>query len=193
MGERPIRDRVLDAAAELYAQLGPSRTLHRDIAERAGVSRPTVYKHVGDQETIARALLDRELDRFHGQLRSVLDDAGRARERFVEGVVFSVTYARGHPVLQRVIADDPNLVLPLLTTRADTLLKETIGVVAPYLADAMERGEIRRVDPEVIAEWLARVVLSMVITPGVATRLDEPDDLRRFVDELFTFGLAADR
>ena len=193
MGQGSTRDRILDATAALYADRGPSRTLHRDIAEHAGVSRPTVYKHVGDQEAIARALLDRELDRFHAELRVVLDGAAGARERFVDGLVFSVTYAREHPVLQRVIADEPNLVLPLLTTRADPLLKETIGVVAPYLAEAIERGEIRQVDPEVIAEWLARMVLSMVITPGVTTRLDDRDELRRFVTELFTFGLDADR
>jgi AcrR family transcriptional regulator len=189
---RSTRERILDAAAALYAEVGPSRTRHRDIAERAGLSRPPVYKHVGDQEAIAAALLERELDRFHEELRAVLDRTEGVRDRFVDGLVFAVRHARGHPVLQRVIADDPNLVLPLLTTRAAPLLKGTIGVVAPYLAAAMERGEIRHVDPEVVAEWLTRLVLSIVLTPGVTARLDDPDELRRFVDELFTIGLAAD-
>jgi AcrR family transcriptional regulator len=45
---------IVEAAVELHTTLGPARTTVQAIAERAGVTRPTVYAHFPD----ARALLE---------------------------------------------------------------------------------------------------------------------------------------
>jgi AcrR family transcriptional regulator len=39
------RQRIVEAAVELHTTLGPARTSIAAIAERAGVERPTVYRH----------------------------------------------------------------------------------------------------------------------------------------------------
>src|SRR5262245_402855 len=59
-----IRERILDAATECLLAEGLDARLHAMIAERAGISRPTVYKYVGDQAAIVAAVLDREFDQF---------------------------------------------------------------------------------------------------------------------------------
>ena len=55
MGDKAARTRarILDAAAQCLTAggLGSAR-LHTAIASLAGLSRPTVYKHVGDQDAI---------------------------------------------------------------------------------------------------------------------------------------------
>ena len=63
-GTDGVRERILDAATECLIESGIDARLHATIAERAGVSRPTVYKYVGDQTAILRAVLDREVERF---------------------------------------------------------------------------------------------------------------------------------
>lgn len=52
--QEETRQRIVDAAVELHTALGPSRTTVQAIAERAGVTRPTVYAHFPD----ARALFE---------------------------------------------------------------------------------------------------------------------------------------
>lgn len=189
--QEQTRAAILDAAYACFAEAGPSRTLHRSIAERAQVSRPTVYKHVGDREAIAFALLERELERFYAALADVLEGASDVREQIVGGLVFSVIYAQDHPVLQRVLAEEPELVVPWLTTRAAPIIGQAVELARPYIVGAIERGELRAVDPDVAAEWLVRLAFSLILTPGVTLPLDEPGALRAFVDELFTVGLAA--
>src|SRR5215813_2304510 len=39
------RRRIAEAAAELHGTVGPARTTISAVAERAGVGRPTVYRH----------------------------------------------------------------------------------------------------------------------------------------------------
>ena len=52
--QEETRRRIVAAAVELHTKLGPSRTTVQAIAEKAGVTRPTVYAHFPD----ARSLLE---------------------------------------------------------------------------------------------------------------------------------------
>ena len=53
--QEETRRRIVAAAVELHTTLGPSRTTVQAIAEKAGVTRPTVYAHFPD----ARSLFER--------------------------------------------------------------------------------------------------------------------------------------
>ena len=49
------RQRIVEAAVALHEQLGPARTSISDLAERAGVARPTVYRHFPDERSLYAA------------------------------------------------------------------------------------------------------------------------------------------
>ena len=53
--QEETRQRIVDAAVELHTTLGPARTSIAAIAERAGVTRPTVYAHFPDAHALFRA------------------------------------------------------------------------------------------------------------------------------------------
>ena len=53
--QEETRQRIVDAAVELHTTLGPSRTTVQAIAERAGVTRPTVYAHFPDARSLFEA------------------------------------------------------------------------------------------------------------------------------------------
>ncbi len=49
------RKRIVEAAFELHASIGPARTTISAIAERAGVQRLTVYRHFPDERSLFQA------------------------------------------------------------------------------------------------------------------------------------------
>jgi AcrR family transcriptional regulator len=49
------RQRIVDAAVSLHGTVGPARTTIAGIAETAGVTRVTVYRHFPDEETLFAA------------------------------------------------------------------------------------------------------------------------------------------
>jgi AcrR family transcriptional regulator len=53
--QEETRRRIVEAAVELHTTLGPSRTTVKKIAERAGVTRPTVYAHFPDARSLFQA------------------------------------------------------------------------------------------------------------------------------------------
>jgi AcrR family transcriptional regulator len=53
--QHETRRRIVEAAVELHTTLGPARTTVQAIAERAGVTRPTVYAHFPDARSLFQA------------------------------------------------------------------------------------------------------------------------------------------
>ena len=53
--QQETRRRIVEAAVGLHTTLGPSRTTVKAIAERAGVTRPTVYAHFPDVRSLLEA------------------------------------------------------------------------------------------------------------------------------------------
>jgi AcrR family transcriptional regulator len=49
------RRRIVEAAVRLHGTVGPARTTLSEVAEQAGVSRPTLYAHFADEATLFRA------------------------------------------------------------------------------------------------------------------------------------------
>ena len=50
--EERTRARIVDASEELHGTIGPARTSVSAVAERAGVTRATVYRHFPDDESL---------------------------------------------------------------------------------------------------------------------------------------------
>ncbi len=53
--QEETRQRIIDAAIALHSSIGPNATTVTELAERAGVSRVTVYRHFPDEDTLAQA------------------------------------------------------------------------------------------------------------------------------------------
>jgi AcrR family transcriptional regulator len=191
-GSRPVTDmttRILDAAAALYVERGRSETTLSAIAQRAGVSRPSVYKHLGDADGVAHALIDRELARFFEQVGALLLDQPTLRDRLVEGLAFTVEYARAHQLLQRMLALEPELVVTAFTLRGGDVLRRAVDLLGPELERATADGEVVGIAPDVAAEWVARVAISLVLTPSVTRDLEDPAELRGYLESLLVGGL----
>ena len=61
--EQRTRARIVDAAEALHAEVGPARATISAIAERAGVTRATVYRHFPDDESLFLACSGQWLSR----------------------------------------------------------------------------------------------------------------------------------
>jgi AcrR family transcriptional regulator len=100
------RQRIVEATVELHGTVGPAATTIAGIAERAGVTRLTVYRHFPDDE----ALFDACSAHWFGQ--QVLPDPGRwceiadPGERLRVGLADLYRFYRdGEPMLRLVYRD----------------------------------------------------------------------------------------
>ena len=160
-------DPYLDAAASCFARHGLRRTRVTDIAEKVGVSRVTVYRQVGTTEVAARLLLARELDRLVTSLLPTLMAAEDA-DGIVAVIASAVDFAITHPVLRKVLEDEADLVGAFVMNEFATVLDRLLLLAEPVVRRLEEIAGARDIDVPVLAEWVARVVLTMVVAPPAA-------------------------
>lgn len=175
-------DRILGAALNQAEDFGLRRFTMDDVARRTGVSRVTVYRYFPKKDQLLEAILMRELRRF---LRKI-DDAVRLQpgpeEKLVEGLVFTLTFLRGHRLLQRLLRTEPDLVLPNLTLDGGPAIAAAREFVARHARAEIVAGNLAlpESDIEAIAELVVRVALSFVVAPQSVLDLDDPAALRAF-------------
>lgn len=163
----PVLDPYLDAAASCFARHGLRRTRVTDIAEEVGVSRVTVYRQVGTTEDAARLLLARELDRLVTSLLPSLVAAEDA-DGIVAVIASAIDFAVTHPVMRKVLQDEADLVGAFVMNEFGTVLDRLLLLAEPVVQRLEAIAGGRDIDVPVVAEWVARVVLTMVVAPPAA-------------------------
>jgi AcrR family transcriptional regulator len=157
-------DPYLDAAAQCFARHGLRRTRVTDIADAVGVSRVTVYRQIGTTEDAARLLLARELDRLVSSLLPTLV-AAEDVDGIVAVIASAVDFAVTHPVMRKVLQDETDLVGAFVMSEFGTVLDRLLLLAEPVVERLEELAGSRDIDVPVLAEWVARVVLTMVVAP----------------------------
>ena len=111
------RGRILDATFDAVSDFGVSRTTVEDVAQRAGLSRQTVYRYFPSKDHLVLALVLREEEKFIEGTRAAFASEVDLEGAFARAISFCLDYARQHPLLDRLLAADQETFLPYLTTR----------------------------------------------------------------------------
>ncbi len=174
--------RILDAAFEQFCLVGIRRSSMDDVARRAAVSRVTVYRKFENQQKLVAALLQRETRAAIAKVEAAVFavDADNVEARLVEGFVTGMRAIRGHPLIVALIATEPDRALPMLTTHAAGGLAMACASMAQEIRRAHKKLGVRNGDAEQIAEILARLTHSLVLTPTSCFPLDDDKRIREF-------------
>ncbi|WP_222871426.1 TetR/AcrR family transcriptional regulator [Nonomuraea sp. PA05] len=164
MGE----DRILDAAYAGMLEQGLRKLTMDDVARRAGLARITVYRRFARKNDLIQAVITRELRRFLHAFEQALAPLPSHADQVAEGFAITLRLVRGHRLLSRLLATEPETILPLLTLEA-----------GPYLAMARDYLTAHVGDAEV-AETFVRIALSFVLVPASAIPLLNDDDARAY-------------
>ncbi|MEV6217436.1 TetR/AcrR family transcriptional regulator [Nocardia sp. NPDC051833] len=180
-----FRERILDAARQCYIESPTSERMHALIAERAGVSRPTVYKYVGDQEAVRVAMMEREALSFLAALMPVFMERMPLRIHFRELVVAGVAFVEGNELFQAMLRENPALLARSLTVDLTPLL-DMGGELAENMVRSMHPDLADTGLPlDLVIEWGVRMCVSIVTTPSPRFDLSDHDSLRDHLDSLF--------
>lgn len=161
--------RALDATyAEVEAH-GLAALTVEAVAVRAGSSRATLYRHFpgGRDELVARTI-EREVERFFDAVLTAAPSPQAGVASHVAGVVVAAQrLLGGHDVLQRLLLEEADAMVPSLATVQPLVAGRLARHLEAVLRSAGEHGELARdVDVPAAAEHAARLVLSYVGSPG---------------------------
>jgi AcrR family transcriptional regulator len=153
-----VGDRILDAAASCVLAYGVDRVTLAEIARRAGVSRPTIYRRWPDTRALLAALLT---SRIVGVLRDI-PTRGGGREALVERIVGVAQRLRHDEVVMSVFHSAPELAMVYIAERLGTSQHILIEAVAAELTTAQRAGSVRAGDPRRLAAMCLLITQSTI-------------------------------
>lgn len=171
------RIRVLESTYACVADRGLAKTTVEDVAREAGISRATVYRlFPGGRDQVVHDMIAHETASFFLDLAAVVESCDTVTGVVAEALVHAHRAVEEHKVLQILLAHEPERLVPVVASEAARLLPQVAAFVEPYLRRARLRPGV---DPVDAADYVARLVLSLINSPG---RWDLAD--RSQVDEL---------
>lgn len=179
-------ERILDAVLGLLWHQRLRDVTVENVAAAAGVSRQTVYRHFGSRDGLLRAVVIREESRLAMAARSAVADVDDLEQAVALATSELLTSVRQHPLIDRLLADDPETLLPYIALGGGPVLGTAGSIVRELLEHFLPD------EPELageLADVLSRLVISHTIAPGERS----PSEVGRLAARMVHGGLAGPR
>ena len=186
------RKDILDAAIEEFREQGfPAARVNR-IAELAGVSKRTLYKHFESKEQLFQAIIDILLEQIAAAPKLSYRPDAPLRDQLVAAVRDYVSHLNGEHYmgLNRLVMSellrDQDLARAFLSKAA---MQD--GPIKALISGAMQAGALRQADPGFAAGQLLSMVKHFLVWPlflmGAKAELDTDAVITDCVDMVLAF------
>lgn len=192
------RERILEAALEVFSASGFRGSTVDQIADAAGMSKPNLLYYFKGKEDIYETLLARLLDTWLAPLREI-DAIGDPLGEICGYIRRKLEMARDFPRESRLFANEMLQGAPRIMSKLEGDLRRLVDEKVAVIAGWMRAGKIAPTDPYhlIFSIWATTqhyadfdVQVRAVLGPD---RGDERrfEDAARFLEDLFVRGLVA--
>jgi AcrR family transcriptional regulator len=180
--EAQEQGRLLDAARAEFIVHGFQRASVGDIARRAKVSRPTLYRKLGDKDDIVAGVVVREVLQFLAAVQTVVAPLGSTEERVVEAFAIGMREVRENPLASALREFGMGSFSPYLTDSGQDAYQLLRTVAASQLTPDHAYSLAAA---EQAIELLVRITVSLLITPTQVFPMETDEDAREFARTYF--------
>ncbi|MGF6888282.1 AcrR family transcriptional regulator [Nocardia sp. GAS34] len=174
-------ERLLDATLQRVLQVGIRRASLDDIARRAGVNRVTIYRRFTTKENLIEAMLTREIQRTLAEVTAIATATTGTDHQIEEAIVHVLRQTHAHPLVTKLLDVAPEEILDFFTVRGQQGVALGIGYIVQILQSSQQSGVIDTYDPHPVAELLARLAHSVLLTPTGGLDFRDDAQVRAFV------------
>jgi AcrR family transcriptional regulator len=182
------RDSIVAGAWACIQERGVKRANIAEIARRSGVSRATVYQYFADKREIIDAVVAGASKSVFKLMGQAMAQGSDLKSQLSLAAAFLAANRRSlHDGQSKFDAAGSAL---LLIDESGELLRGFTVFLEPYVAAAQVRGEVRSgLNPTAMAEWFARILMSLYVTRSQSLALDDPATAAQFVIDHFSVGI----
>jgi len=195
-GGRPSRDRILDAALQLFSEAGYKGAATKKIAALAGVNEVTLFRHFRTKsELFGSVIAERSpLTTIKGAVS--FEGGVPLDDLFYRNLTFVLGTLRQNRHMFRLMLRDASSMPQLRQTISETAIQKGIALLSFMLERMMQEGRLRRMDPTTAARALigmvqSHFIFSDLLSEELVDPVKEERILRGFVS-IFLDGMRAE-
>lgn len=166
-GAGPVgsRDKILDVGEALFARRGYAGVGLREVAERVGLGKSSLFHHFRSKGSLYLSVLQRVFERIDERVRPSLDGAGTPAERLERCVGALIDALAEHPATARLLLrglfEDDDLPADSEAELAETerSLERLVGRLLGLVREGVESGAFRPVSPAHVLQTLIGAVV----------------------------------
>lgn len=190
----PTRERILDAATDLFGLRGVEAVSLDVIAGEVGVAKQTLLYWFPSKDDLVQAVLESAVIELsigvEAAIRATSDDPLDRIDAVVKAVF---RHAVRRPALLGLVREVSRL-SPSSSDRLLTAFEPLVARAVGYLRDEMDAGRLRRADPRIVAALVYATVTGIATEPEALRAVgwrQSAAELRRVRAELLAFLRAA--
>jgi AcrR family transcriptional regulator len=177
------RQKILDAAIDLFSEVGYAAAGLGEIIERAGMTKGALYHHFDSKEVLATAIIEQGSNLTRDAFRHVCESSSPALENLIHGVF----------VVTDLLVSDKTARTAEQLTRGLAEFNSTASQVWPSRLDAMTtqarragaEGDLHDgLDPHLVSESILNATLGAQLLSNTADGTDHITRLTRSLEPL---------
>lgn len=143
------RDKILDAAEDLFSRRGFSGVGMREVAEAVGLGKSSLFHHFSSKTQLYAAVVGRILDLFDGRLTVALSSGGDPAVRFDRWLDAAMDTCAEYPnaarlLLRSLFEDDDLTGASPEEQHVDETIRRVFSAASRLLQEGMDSGVFRR-------------------------------------------------
>jgi TetR/AcrR family transcriptional regulator len=160
-------DTIIAAARRCYLSSGISATGMKEVADCAGVARSTVYRYFPGRDDLLVATIKQEMEQLNIRIRKKLAKFPDPADQVVEGLIVAIKEVPRQPLLRAVFASEGDSRARKAVWSSDVIVSFGEEMMDHVIRPARDAGLLQDgVPPEVLVEWVYRLLLSFLTLPS---------------------------
>ncbi len=180
------RNRLMDACVEVAADKGINGLRVKEVVERSGISRQTVYNHYANKKELLNDTFLREGVRLSEASNAELAKADSLEDKFLRGLLFVYDYLPKHPLLKEIVFNNREF---FSYVDFENYSPSDFGYLC--LRDVFVEYPQLEGDLAELTEYWARCVFSLLTLPS--ERDESPEALEAYARKRLVPGLCLDQ
>lgn len=182
------KEDILSAAAQMFREKGYNAASMQDIADAVGLQKASLYHHISGKQEILLAILDHALDLLNADMEQVVRKDLPAERKLGEAMRAYTHRLTADADLAAVLLLEHRSLKPALRKKHIVRRDKFEAYWRQIIAEGVEQGVFRLVDPEIIGFALLGVQ-NWMITWYRGNGRFSPEELADHFCDLFFYGL----
>ena len=187
-----VRQRIIQAATNLFVSRGYPGISMREIAEAVGVSKAGLYYHFRDKEALFLAVLTANLEHIESLIRRARQTGPTTRDQIsimVRAIFEQTTDQRA--IIRLASQDLPHVNQAARVEFGRVYHEKFLGQIEDMLRDGIASGQVRRMDAS-LATWVLLGMMYPFFYPAHQRELQSIDEAIDLMLAIFFDGALID-